>query len=269
MIYIDDYPFDERYKACDDYQNQIDWNRASAAIQIDGIAWFDVSTAIGVFPNLVLDENYRLFCCMTREYHGFWGRVAAMHRDDPELPKLEESILPGYSFALPPNAAPPMQAVYRTDHPHGYLDAILCQRLLCDIPYAGNVHSKRKEIIDKAPSDFQSGWDVFLDIADWPPRIIRDSDGFRSIACGKLLLFHRVFENGLGSSDGLDSLYLDEYRFYSSPGIYGMVHRNNVNSMYHGFINGNDRYSSDRRCCVFECSSIEVAKQYSESQIGT
>ena len=259
MIYIDDYPLKERYQACDDYKKHVDWKQVSAAIKNDGIAWFDVSSAVEVFPNLVLDENYRLFCCIAKEYHGYWGRVAAMHKDDQELPKPEESILYGTSFILPAKAAPPMQAIYRADHAHGYIDAILCQQMLNNIPYAGNVLSQREEIVTKAPTGFQDGWDVFLKIDDWRTRLFPNASGIAQMAYTKLLSFHRVFENHLESSDGLDKVYLDEYCFYSSPGFYRMSHRNE-DSMYRGFISAS-RCSSDWHCCLFEGRSIEIARQ--------
>ena len=260
MIYIDDYPLKERYHACDNFKNNIDWKQVSTAIQNDGLAWLDVTSAIEVFPNLAMDESYRLFCCIAKEYHGYWGRVAALHKDDHELPKPEESVLSGSSFTLPANAAPPMQAIYRAGHAHGYLDAILCHQLLNDIPYAGNVLSQREEIITKAPVDFQDRWDVFLQIDDWRTRLLPNATGIAQMAYTKLLSFHRVFENHLESSNGLEKIYLDEYCFYSSPGFYRMSRRND-DSMYRGFINGSGRYSLDRRCCVFEIRSIAIARQ--------
>jgi len=261
MKYINDYPLGKRYRACEDYFNHIDWTTIFSVIGKDGIAWFDVSSAVDIFPHLTLDKNYRLCCCMAREYHGYWGRVAAMPVNDPEEPLRNDGIM-GCFFDLPSNAAPPMEAIFRTNHDHGYMDAALCQQLLSKLPYNGNPLFGMEEVICSAPLDYESRWDVYINNEDWRARILPYARGFDSLLDERLISFHRTTELGIGSSDGLDRLYLDEYHFFSSASIAQACSKERrYDSMYTGYIDGKERYSPDRRCCAFESTSIEIARQ--------
>ena len=82
-VYLDDYPIHSSDEACSRYMAAIDWRLVSQEIETNGVSCFDVSDTLPLFPHLTLDDDYILFCYVTREYHGLWGRVAALQKDTP------------------------------------------------------------------------------------------------------------------------------------------------------------------------------------------
>lgn len=107
-VYLDDYPIHSSDEACSRYMAAIDWRLVSQEIETNGVSYFDVSDTLPLFPHLTLDDDYILFCYVTREYHGLWGRVAALQKDTPSPPVNVQPKGPlGPSFELPDAAVPP------------------------------------------------------------------------------------------------------------------------------------------------------------------
>lgn len=247
------YPLQENYNACKDYLKNIDWNLISEEIKKDGIAKYDVSDAISLFCHLSLDENYRLICYIQDTYHGFLGKTAAIKNGDSIEPLNVSVSLLGH-FDLPSTAVFPMEAIYSDGSDEGYLEAVLCELLLKAIPYEKFERPQRDIIITDPPGNINVAWNVYLDITDWNPRIYGNI----------IIAFKRIIENGSGSSDGRDRIYLVQYVFYNNSSAYRfsrIMNNSPISKIYNGEIEDDKRYNEKRRCCVFSESHILVANE--------
>ena len=113
------YPLEEHYIMCERYlKSRIDWSEISAEIKRNGVSYFNVSDILMLFPHLELDEDYDLICYLGNEYHGIWGRIAAIQDDENIEPvfdaetKAASHFFMGKEFKLPERAVPPMEAIY-------------------------------------------------------------------------------------------------------------------------------------------------------------
>lgn len=260
--FLDHYPLKECYATCGEYlRHHIDWDAKSKEIREKGAIYFDVSDVISLFPHLDLDENYQLICYLSSEYHGLWGRVAAIEVGADKTPVFNpkdewlSKLFHGKHFELPENAAPPMEAIYNDGSPEGYFEAILCKHFLAAIPYARYEKECWDFILAEPPIDLNKAWDLRVDIPDWRPRAIANSRPNTIIA------FHVEIENGLGSSSGRDRIYLTEYYFQEKLGFYHSFAAKNDRSMYHGQIDNDKRYTEKRHCCVSSESSVLIAQE--------
>lgn len=256
-----DYPLVDRDALCYRYMHDLDWAEIKRLARENGATFFDVSSAIDLFPHLELDENYRLICYVGSEYHGLWGRVAAVKVGCTIEPVIEdEEHFPslGRHFDLPDSSAPPMEAIYNDGTPEGYLEALLMANFLMAIPYVHWEQEMWDECLLCQPDDYSQGWNIDVEIPDWSPEIKYE------IYFGQLIVtikaFWRHFENGIGSSDGLDNVSLIKHSFRTD-----LSHLRRSapedNSMYRSHIQDDSRYSLMRRCCVSYSSSITVATQ--------
>lgn len=261
-IEITDYPLSDNYTAGRNYiEKRINWKSVSLTVDEQGFAQFDVSDVIDLFPRLALDDGYRLICYVSKEYHGLWGRVAAVPKGEPAVASAKDGIwsafFHGPELELPDCAAPPMEAIYRDGSPEGFLDAIICEQILSSLPYARYEDNHWEELIDGRPSDMQKSWNEWVYIPDWSIRMVPSSSGIDSIR-----VFCRRFENGYGSSDGLDRISLRSYYVVGMLDIYNHFSQTKYRTtMYKTHISSKGRYSEDRQCCVFGCNSIGVARQ--------
>ena len=258
--YLDHYPLEHHYDICQQYLKNIDWDKKASEISEQGVVWFDVSDTLNLFSHLELDENYALICYLASEYHGIWGRVAAVHRDDSKMPTIDSENLwaklcHGTDFKLPEKATPPMEAIYNDGTPEGYFEALLCDLFLAVLPYTQYEQEHWDVIITDPPADFQFAWDSNIEIADWQPRMITDAYGGNT-----LLVFRRKIENGIGSSSGKDSIYLSQYEFQRHLSWYHAFRKKNYR-MYHGQIDDDTRYTDQCCCCVSAESSILIAHE--------
>ena len=89
---LSQYPLDEHYEVCRKYMSRLDWDEISENIAKKGTIGVDVSDVISLFLHLELDPDYRLICYMTSEYHGVFGRVAAIKKSDDWQPKCDIGI---------------------------------------------------------------------------------------------------------------------------------------------------------------------------------
>ncbi len=261
-VEITDYPLVENYTVGRDYiYKKFDWKGISEDVRKYGFVQFDVSSAIDIYDHLSLDDEYRLICYVTREYHGLWGRVAAVKKGEHDKATAVEGALSGLfhgpELVLPDGAAPPMEAIYHDGWAHGYLDTVLCNQLLTSLPYAQFEHNQWEELIDERPQDMRENWNEWVHIPDWHIRAIPSGNEI-----GYILAFRRHFENGFGSSDGIDRIYLDSYSECAALDLYNHFSETKQRTtMYKTHISGRDRYSEHRRCCVFGHNEVEVACQ--------
>ena len=258
-----EYPLSERYKACRDYISSLDWDAYRDAVRANGVAQFDVTDTAALFPHLSLDENYRLTCYLAHEYHGLWGRIAAVKigEDDTAAAVKEPPPLSrfGPRLEIPDAAAPPLEAVYHDGAPEGYVEAVICSQFLSAIPYASYEQDAWTELIDARPEDFSENWTELLYIPSWRIRFYPANGASRQ---GRIVAFSRDFENGLGGSSGIDSIYAASYHFVDDLDLYHMSRDlRGKSSMYQGSLPGRGRYDARHKCCVFGSSGIEVARQ--------
>ena len=90
-----------------------------------------------------------------------------------------------------------------------------------------------------------------LNSEDWTPRHINDS--IIALVC--------KIEDGCGSSDGKDRIYLTQFNFQRNLGFYHAFIAKNHHSMYRNQINDDKRYNKNRHCCVFTKSSVLIAEE--------
>ena len=255
---IEYYPLEETYILCERYLNsRIDWDYSRAEIKKTGVAHFDISDVITLFPHLELDENYKLICYLGREYHGIYGRITAILNGDDIEPVFDEEtertskLFHGKNFKLPAGANPPMEALYHDGTDDGLLEAILCSLFLQAIPYTHFQYRNRNFIMDNPPPDMPNRWENYVDINDWMPRRVNNS----------VIVLRRAVEDGFGASDGRDRIYLSQFNFERNLGMYHAVRADNRHSMYRSQIDDDKRYNDQRHCCVFTESSVLVARE--------
>lgn len=252
------YPVAQRDAQCKEYVYSFDWDAISQSTRQNGAAVFEVSSSLDLFPHLQLDENYQLFCYVGYEYHGLWGRVAAIQKGsatEPTVDPEKDLLFHGHRFELPETTVPPMEAIYHDGTPKGYLEALLLEEMLSAIPYTRWEQEMWDECMIRHPKDYPEAWDVDVDLPDWSPRLKYDPDGFVT-----LTVCWRHFENGLGASDGLDRVRITQHSFHSTLSSLRLC-SSDRRDMYKTHIEGNSRYTAGRHCCVNSKSSILLAIQ--------
>ena len=259
IIYLQEYPLKQRTDECWNYmRNQINWTQISEKIRQKHVTYFDVSDCISIFPHLTLDPDYDLLCYASREYHGIFGRIAAVRKGADQAPVIKSVIgLFGPHFELPEAAVPPLEAIYNDGTPEGYFDALLCDQLFHAIPYARFERQHLDYFQFAPPEDFMTEWDSYIEITNWSPRIISFSKGDCT-----LLTYRMEFESGIGSSNGRSRIYLTEYHFKSGlkfyHGLQEMTGRRD--KTYPARIDDDSRYAENRRCCVTSSQAVLVAQ---------
>ena len=260
--YLDHYPMEKHYDDCRVYLHQrMDWRAMAEEIAEKGVIFFDISDVISLFPHLELDESYKLICYLSSEYHGIWGRVAAIRSGVDQTPvidpedKLLSKAFSGTYFKLPEAAAPPMEAVYNDGTAEGYFEAVLCSLFLSCVPYTAYERKHWDRIMTAPPANIDKSWKTYITIPDWRPRAII---GERPDA---ILAFRWEIENGFGSSSGCDRIFLTKYSFHEDLKFYHAFSDRKRDSMYQGQIDDDERYTDKRRCCVFSVSSILVTEE--------
>ena len=258
LHFLNDYPLEEYYILSEQYlKSRIDWHKISKEIEKNDVSYFSISDVVQLFPHLELDENYELICYLGREYHGIWGRIAALKHGDNVEPVFDTEterlswLFMGKDFKLPEGAASPMEAIYHDGTDEGYLEAVLCSLLLDAIPYAHFQYRNLEVIMDNPPPDLHERWNAVVNIEDWTPRRVNRS----------IIAFKRYVEDGFGSSDGKDRIYLTQFVFERNLGAYHAFVTKKHHSMYRGQIDDDKRYNENRHCCVFRESSEFVAEE--------
>jgi len=255
--FLDHYPLEKHYADCKEYMyREIDWSAKSKEIREKRVTYFDVSDVISLFPHLELDENYELICYLSSEYHGIWGRVAAIESGAAKTPVINPEVKWYFqSFELPESAARPMEAIYNDGTPEGYFEAILCSIFLYAIPYAHYEQESWDRILSAPPADIDKNWNTYITIPDWRPHAVIEERP------DTILAFRQELENGFGGSSGRERIYLTEYSFFEKLIYYHAFSNRNGHSMYRGRIDNDKRYTGKRHCCVFSESSLLIAKE--------
>lgn len=261
VCFLDQYPLDYHYHVCKQYlKDDLDWNEFYAEIRENGAAFFEITEIISFFPHLELDENYSLICYLASEFHGVWGRVAAIKNGDSRAPIFDaetekwDYLFRGKDFKLPHGAVPPMEAIYHDGTNEGYFEAVLCSLFLRGLPYTHFLYNHWDIIMNEPPSNIQKGWGAFVDVPCWIPRRVENT----------IIAFKREIENGYDSSDGRDRIYLTQFHFVENLGHYHFVESQKRHSMYPNRIKDDKRYNEKRHCCVFFESTVLVAREKEE-----
>ena len=255
-VYLDQYPLEEHYNTCIRYINSLNWDEISNRISKEGVIHFDVSDVVSLFPHLELDENYGLICFLSREYHGIWGRIAAIKNGDSCEPVIDPDdklaqLFKGHHFSLPEGAAPPMEVIYHDGTPYGYFEALLAREFLGAIPYTCFERKNWDFCITEYPENFPLNWHVYEKISDLRPHMTTTQYGVT------VSLYWHHPENGIGSSDGCDRIYLAQHTFKKRLGHHFLSSM----SMYKTHIKDDERYREGRHCCVANDRSIDIAVQ--------
>lgn len=259
--YIDDYPLEEHYASCGEFlYDVLDWDLISKRTRAEGVIHFDISNVMDLFPHLELDENYKLICYLSREYHGIWGRIAAIKNGDSYEPVIDpddrwSKLFHGKHFELPKCAAPPMEAIYNDGTPHGYFEALLAEEFIGAIPYTRFESEHWDKCILRYPEGFPSDWNIYENISDLRPHIMISHHGYVTVS-----VCWQHFENGFGASDGCDVIRLAQHEFYPNLSWYYFGGRTSK-SMYKGRIKDDSRYREGRLCSLSTERKITIAVQ--------
>lgn len=102
--FLDGYPLYEHYHACWEFlDNEVDWS-----FHGKDATWFDISHVMRLFPHLTLDENYRLMCYLTSDFHGITGTIRALRKGIPSEPTVKSIFSdPRVDFFLGKEPHPP------------------------------------------------------------------------------------------------------------------------------------------------------------------
>lgn len=254
---LSQYPLDEHYEVCRQYMNRLNWNKISDDIRKNGTVGIDVSDVISFFSHLELDPEYRLICYMTSEYHGIFGRVAAVKITDDWQPKCDADQefhphLFGNKLNLPECTVPAMEAIFNDGSGEGYFEAVLLSLFLQALPYTCFEQDHWSLVMNTTPDNYEENWDYEVALANWSPRYSNST----------ITVLSRKVENGIGVSDGKDRIYLKQFNFCRSVNdqlLRTMLRIQRPIDTKH--ITQGDRYNEMRRCCVFTESSILIAKQ--------
>jgi len=261
MIDLSDYPLARCNEACSRYMGHVDWDRISEEAHTNHAAYFDVSDSLPLFSHLELDEEYALYCYVTHEYHGLWGRVAAVKKCEPLEPIVldggRNGFFQGPEFELPDSSVPPMEAIYHDGTPHGYFEALLADMFFHALPYVRFEQEHWDNCITRPPKRFDLDWDIFEKLTDWKPYMCTDRYGGVTVS----MCWHH-FENGFGSSDGCDTVRRSQHHFERSLGFHNFIERRkSMSNMYKSHIDDDKRYRDGRHCCVARERSITIATQ--------
>jgi len=262
--YIDDYPLKAHYTSCERFlSDELNWKLISKRISDEGVIYFDISNAMNLFPHLELDENYKLFCYLSREYHGIWGRIAAIKNGDSYEPvnnpdkEWLSKLFHGHQFDLPVGAVPPMEAIYNDGSPHGYFEALLAEEFIGAIPYTQFEQEHWDWCIQNYPKSFPSDWNVYERLSDLRPHITTTRHGDVVVS-----VCWRHFENGFGASDGSDVIRFAQHTFAKNLKWHHFANSMNKKyTMYKAQIDDESRYCKGRHCCVATERSITIAVQ--------
>lgn len=254
------YPLAERHSDTLDYMDSIDWNKICDNVYKNGVTYFDISNAIDMFPHLELDNNYSLICYISSEYHGLWGRVAAVRNCCDSRPRIiQKDLFLGTLFDFPRYAFNPMEAVFNDGTPEGYLEALILSGFLSAIPYSRHEQEYRDPFINAPPIDLNTHWDLYERLPTWTPLFIEDDEKAVIFAC------RRHLENGFGSSDGLDTIRIYKYTFYQTL---ARLHKFDIKLFsepapleLRTWIHADSRYDPTHRCCAFRDVGVLVAQK--------
>ena len=240
----------------------MDWNRILEEAHTNHASYFDVSDSLSLFRHLELDKAYILYCYVTHEYHGLWGRVAAVKKNKPLEPIVQDGGRYGFfcgpKLELPDSSVPPMEAIYHDGTPHGYFEALLADMFFHALPYARFEQEFWDNCITSPPNRFDFDWDIYEKLTDWRPYMYTDCYGGVTVS-----MCWRHFENGFGSSDGCDTIRRSQHHFWNELLLLRFLEGQEDASrdMYKSHIDNNKRYRDGRRCCVARERSIIIARQ--------
>ena len=259
--YLDEYPLGLHYSTCESFlHTTLNWDEISKKISEEGVIHFDVSDVISLFPHLELDENYRLICFLSREYHGIWGRIAAIKKGDSCEPVIDPDdkwaqLFKGHSFSLPEGAAPPMEAIYNDGTPYGYFETLLAEEFIGAIPYTCFEQKNWDFCIMDYPERFPEDWNVYERVTDLRPHMITTPHGVI------ISMYWHHPENGIGSSSGCDDIRLAQHEFWTLSWYHAAASLSKKQTMYKAQIKDYQRYREGRHCCVSKERAITIAVQ--------
>lgn len=196
------------------------------------------------FPHLTMDPDYSLYAYNSYEYHGRYGRAAAVRHGEPHTAAI--SVYPLESIKLPEAAVDPMEVIYCDGTPEGYLDAVLFRKMLFWFSRRGNCDTVLFECPESI-AEHPDSWDMLLKVENWVPAVKKDT----------LYLFMFEYEDGIAPSNGKSRITLQSYYFTD---ILDLM-RTQLKSDYPKQLSGRGRYGKGKHCCVFSRETIVIAEE--------
>ena len=255
--YLENYPFDERVRACHRYMNAIDWDYVHNEVRKTQCCVLCISDAVDLFPNLSLMPGYELYAYIFPEYHGLWGRVAGIKTGESAVPKITPARYGPFpnDYELLENAVHPVSVLYADGSPEGYLDAIFAEKLFDELPRLKHQHYSEGLCYWKQPEDYPNRWKVYIDIPDWRPRV-KESDLETTI----WLVWSEWYQSGFDTP--YEYTFLKEYRFWRDPLMESNLLRSAITGKYQNHIEEEQQpYGPGRHCCLHYEDEILIAKK--------
>lgn len=224
-----------------------------------GVGWQDISDVVNLFPHLSLDENYSLFCYISSEYHGTYGKVAAVPTNNTSEPLLtaEENRFGYRDIVLPEKAASPMEALYADGSPESYLEALYVNKFFSLIP---RPYDKYQPYCLYSPASVLSNaWNHFISIEDWRPRLIQKANN-SAPTLYSLWLYESPILGTLSYYASYISLVENNFYDHIDP-LYSFINSRKINPPYPTCITERKRYKSGLHCCVSGEKGITIAKE--------
>lgn len=255
---LENYDLDNYYNRSHHYMKKsIDWDAIDSAISEKKVTAFPVIDSLNLFSHLTLDKQYELWCYVTKEYHGIWGRVAAVPTESDQELAVKTDLFGYPGLTLPNSAVPPMEALYHDGTAEGYFESVLCTQLFRAIPYVTYERDCYDHIRTEPPTDLAEQWNLHINLPDWTPKVFLKDKYCTVVAC------KYEHENGIGGSSGKSRIKLSEYSFWNKLSFHHcLMHmKKSGNNIYPSHIDNDDRYSDGRHCCVAKEMSILIAEQ--------
>lgn len=250
MEHLRDYPLDRIRSLCMDvidHQYQIVRELAKEEKWPVSISMPDLT---GLFPHLHMDENYDLFGYYVREYHGLFGKIAALNKIDDHTATVENYLIP--IIHLPKEAVDPMEIIYCDGTGEGYFEAILLKNLIRGLEHFRGNSPNGREIISFQGMDL-SQWETIAEVSDWS---IRFELGKRS--CSMYLFeIDAVTIEDFGNPR---KVYLRRCSFNDDLDFIQAFERRNRQD-YPNRLESRGRYSTQKHCCVFSDTALMIAQE--------
>lgn len=203
-----------------------------------------------LFPHLTLDEDYDLFGYYAMEYHGLFGKIAAVKKWDDHTASVEDFLIP--IIHLPKEAVDPMEVVYCDGTGEGYFEAILLNNLIRGLERFRGNSAYGREIISFQGMDL-SKWETIAEVSDWSIRL----------ELGKKSCNMYLFEIDTVSFENLGQprrVYLRRCSFNDDLDFIRAFERRKKKE-YPNQLESRGRYSAHKHCCVFTDTAIMIAHE--------
>ena len=250
MEYLRDYPTDHIKSSCMDVINNQYRVVSQQAKEKKWPISISVPNLTELFPHLFLDEDYDLFGYYAMEYHGLFGKIAAVKKCDDHTASVEDFLIP--IIHLPQEDVDTMEVVYCDGTGEGYFEAILLKKLIRGLEHFRWNSPHGREMISFQGMDL-SQWETIAEVSDWSIRF----------ELGKKNCSMYLFEIDTVSFENLSQprrVYLRRCSFSDDLDLIRAFERRKKKE-YPNQLESRGRYSAQKHCCVFTDTAIMIAQE--------